>query len=293
MEETKKIISKIKKLELKTRILVEGLLQGAYHSTFKGRGIEFSEVREYNPGDDIRTIDWNVTARMNSPFVKEYIEERDLTMYIIFDISKSNEFGSEKIKKEASIELAASLMFAGMKNNDNIGLFLFTNKIEKFVPARKGKRHVFKILRELLFYEPTGKSTDLGKSLGFISKIIKRRSIVFIISDFMTEDFYKEIKILKSKNDVICININDVREHLIPDIGYVRLEDFETGEIFVVNTRDKEFRENYSKIIKEKNKLLENNLKKLNIDTIQLLSDEPYEIPLKKFFKTRIRRIIR
>ncbi|MFA5856326.1 MAG: DUF58 domain-containing protein [Candidatus Pacearchaeota archaeon] len=291
MENPNEIIKQVRKLEIKTKILVDGLLQGAYHSTFKGRGIEFSEVREYNPGDDIRSIDWNVTARMGFPYVKEYIEERDLTVYFVFDISSSNEFGSTKRKKEAAIELIASLLFSAMKNNDNTGLFLFTNKIERYIPARKGKRHAFKILREILLYKPKEKTTDLDNSLKFISRIIKKRSVVFIVSDFMTNDFSKSLKMLKSRNDIICINLNDIREQEIPRIGYIRLEDEETGERILVNTNDPVFRANYSNILKEKNKNLEKTLKKLNIDIINLLSDEPYEIPLKKFFRLRCRRI--
>ena len=287
------ILKKVKKLEIKTRHLVEGLLQGAYHSIFKGRGIEFSEVREYIPGDDIRTIDWNVTARMNHPFVKEYIEERDLTVYLVFDVSSSNEFGSQKQKKEAAIELAASLMFAAMKNNDNIGLFLFTNKIEKFIPARKGRRHCLKLIRELLNFKPEEKTTDIHNSLKYISKIIKKRSIVFVISDFMADNFYKPLKIMKNKHDIICINMNDIREQEIPDVGYIRLQDEETGEQVLVNTSDKEFRKNYTKLVKEKNSILKNKLQKIKIDMIQLLSDEPFEIPLRKFFRLRERRTIR
>lgn len=294
MQRTKEIIKNVKKIEIKTKQLVESLLQGAYHSVFKGHGIEFSEVREYAPGDDIRTIDWNVTARMNQPFVKEFIEERDLTVYILLDVSASNEFGSEKSKKEAAIELAASLMFAALRNSDRVGLCLFTKEVEMFIPPRKGKKHILKLIREIIEFEPLNKTTDMRSALVFLSRIIKKRSVLFIISDFFTEEnFEKQLRILKKKHDVIAININDVRENLIPDVGHIELEDEETGEQILLNTSDNQFRDNYTRLIKEKSDKLNNKLKKLKIDLIQLKSDEPFEIPLRRFFRLREKRMVR
>ena len=294
MPETKQILKKVKKIEIKTKHLVDGLLQGAYHSIFKGRGIEFSEVREYIPGDDIRTIDWNVTARMNTPFVKEFIEERDLTIYIVLDVSASNDFGSVKSKKETAIELSASLMFAALRNNDQVGLCLFTKEVEKFIAPRKGRKHTLKLIRDMIEFTPKHRTTDLISTLIFLSKVIKKRSILFIISDFFTENnFEKQFKILKNKHDVIAININDIRESTIPDVGYIELEDEETGEQILLDTSDEEFRNSYTQLIKEKNEELNNKLRKLKIDLVQLKSDEPFEIPLKKFFRIRERRMVR
>ncbi len=292
--ETKQVLKKVKKIEIKTKRLVDGLLQGAYHSIFKGRGIEFSDVREYLPGDDIRTIDWNVTARMNQPYVKEFIEERDLTAMILLDISGSSEFGSEKAKKWAAAELAASLMFAAMRNNDRVGLALFTNKVEKFLPPRKGRRHVMKLIREMITHKPQNKMTDIGKSIEYVSKIMKKRSIIFLISDFMNEENYKrQLKMLKNRHDVIAVNLNDLREHEIPDIGYIQLEDEETGEQIMVDTSDPSFQKEYSRLTAEHNDQLIQTFKKMKIDSINIKSHEPFEIPLKKFFALRSRKVVR
>lgn len=293
MTETKQVLRKVRKIEIKTKRLVDGLLQGAYHSIFKGRGIEFSEVREYCPGDDIRTIDWNVTARMNAPYVKEFIEERDLTVLILFDVSGSSEFGSEKAKKWAAVELSASLMFAAMRNNDKVGLVLFTDKVEKFIPPRKGKRHTLKLIRDMITYEPTSRMTDIKKSLEYVSKVTKKKSIMFVISDFFAEGFDKQLKMLRNKHDVIAVNLSDLREHEIPDVGYIQLEDEETGEQILVDTSDPEFQQNYARLRDDHNKLLKDRLKRLRIDTIDLKSHEPFEIPLKKFFAMRSRMVVR
>ncbi|OYT34630.1 MAG: DUF58 domain-containing protein [Candidatus Aenigmarchaeota archaeon ex4484_52] len=291
MPKVKEILRRVKNIEVKTNKLVEGLIAGNYHSIFKGRGIEFSEVREYIPGDDIRTIDWNVTARFNYPYIKEFIEERDLNMYIVFDISASNNFGSfEKSKKESGFEIAASLMFAALKNNDNVGLCLFTDHIERFIRPRKGKKFILKLLRELIYYKAKSSKTDIKKALTCLSRIIKKRSIIFIISDFISEDFEKPVNFLKNKNDVIFINISDIREKDIPNIGYVFLEDDETGEQILVNTAEEDFRKIYTQKIKEKNNAFQTRMKKIKIDLIQLKTTESFEVPLKKFFYLKRKR---
>jgi uncharacterized protein (DUF58 family) len=287
----KEILKKVKKIEIKTRYLVDGLLQGAYHSIFKGRGIEFSEVRPYQLGDDVRTIDWNVTAKLNEPYVKEFIEERDLTIYLVFDVSSSNEFGNLKMKKDTAIELAASLMFAALRNNDKVGLALFAKQVEKYIPAKKGKRHVLRLIREMLYYKPKSKTTDIKQSLSYLASIIKKRSIIFIISDFMSDDFSTPLKILRKKHDVILVNVNDPREFEIPDIGYIELEDEETGEQFMVNTSDEGFREEYKRLVMKKYDDLKKLLQKMKLDIIQLSNEEAFEIPLRKFFNMRIRRL--
>jgi uncharacterized protein (DUF58 family) len=293
MMQTKQILQKVRKIEIKTKHLVDGLLQGAYHSVFRGTGIEFSEVREYIPGDDIRSIDWNVTARLNQPFVKEFIEERDLTVFIVMDVSASNEFGSEKSKKDAGLELAASLMFAAMRNNDRVGLCLFTNEVELFIPPRKGKKHILKLIRDMIQARPRQKTTNLSKPLLFLSRIAKKRSIVFIISDFFAKGFEKQLKLLKNKHDVIAVNVNDIREEEIPNIGFIELEDEETGEQILLDTSDEAFRKSYVQLIMKQNQDLKKILNKLKIDLVQLKSDEPFEIPLRKFFRLREKRMTR
>ncbi|MCD6477669.1 MAG: DUF58 domain-containing protein [Candidatus Aenigmarchaeota archaeon] len=287
MPMVKEILRRVRKLEINIRMPVEGLIAGNYHSVFKGRGIEFSEVREYVPGDDIRTIDWNVTARFNAPYVKEFVEERDLDVYIVFDVSGSNEFGTHKSKMETGFEIAASIMFAALRNNDNVGLCLFTDRIEKFIKPRKGKKFVLKLLRELIYHETKGKGTDINNSLIHLSKIIKKRSIIFVISDFLSGDFKKPIKYLKNRNDVILVNLFDPHEEEIPDVGYIYLEDEETGEQILVNTSDKSFREVYLKEMKRKRNEMMSEMKKLKIDVIEVSTSEPFYIPLKRFFEMR------
>ena len=291
MEQTKEILKQIRKLEISTKQLADGLITGNYHSVFKGQGIEFSEIREYLPGDDIRSIDWKVTARFNHPYIKEFIEERDLQAYFILDMSGSGSFGNNITKKRKSLEVAASLMFAALRNNDKIGVFLFTDTVEKFIPARKGKKHVLKILSSIISFVPKSNVTNLESSLIQTSKILKKRSILFIISDFFdSNNFFYPLKILRQKHDIVALKLSDFREQHIPDIGLIELEDEETGEQILVNTSDPEFQENYSKIVLDNESELVLNLRKLKVDFIKILSDEEYAIPLKKFFKQRIRR---
>lgn len=285
------VLKDVRRIELRTKHLVEGLLQGAYHSVFKGRGIEFSEVREYVPGDDVRTIDWNVTARMDEPYVKEFIEERDLTLNIVFDISASGNFGHSKSKKQAAIELAASLMFAAIRNNDNAGLCLFSDSIESYTSPRKGKKHVFKLIRDLLHTEPASRGTDLSGALRFMSKVSKKRSILFIISDFVSEDFRRELRILSSRHDVIGVDVHDAVEDMLPDIGYIEVEDEETGEEMIVNTSDPGFRQRYSRLMQRRKEDLEKIFRRTDADLISVRTDEPFELPLRRFFRLRERRI--
>jgi len=250
-------------------------------------------VREYMPGDDVRIIDWKVTSRMNAPYVKEFIEERDLTMYILFDVSGSNNFGSTKPKKEAAVDVAASLMFAALKNSDKVGLCLFTDTVELYRKARAGRRHVLQLIHELVYFKPQSKVTNINEALRFILKVVKKRSIIFIISDFYSPDFAKTLSILKTKHDVITINLNDVREEEIPDVGYLKLEDEETGEQILVNTSDEQFRQSYVQLVDQKNARLHMLFKKLSIDTIHIKSHEPFEVPLRKFFRLREKRMVR
>ncbi len=294
MEKAKELLKKVRKIEIRTKHLVDGLLQGAYHSVFRGRGIEFSEVREYVPGDDVRSIDWNVTARMGSPFIKEFIEERDLTVYIVMDISGSGEFGSTKEKKDTAIEICASLFFDALSNNDNVGLCMFTDSVERFMPARKGKRHVLRLIRELVSYSPKSKKTDINKALCFLSGILKKRSIIFIISDFIcTTDFQKPLQYLRGKNDVIAVNISDPREGKIPDIGYIELEDEETGEQLLLDTSDEDFRQRYESIVAQMSDDRRKRFSRLKIDLVKIESGEDIALPLRRFFHLREKRLIR
>lgn len=289
--ETKEVLKQVRKIEIATRHLVDGLIAGNYHSVFKGQGIEFSEIRDYRAGDDVRAIDWKVTARFNHPYIKEFIEERDLRVYFVFDYSASGSFGNTVEKRRKAIELCATLMFSAMRNNDNVGLFIFTDDIELHIPARKGRRHVLKVLSRLVSHKPKSKETDLLKALSFVSNVVKKRSVLFIVSDFYSQEFSKPLSILKNRHDVIAIRVNDFREGSIPDIGLIQLEDDETGEQILVDTSDPEFRENFSRVIRKENKRLMHVFRKHKIDTVSIVTDEPYDIPLRRFFKTRQLRV--
>jgi len=293
MSETKEILKQVKKIEITTKQLVDGLISGNYHSIFKGQGIEFSEIREYKLGDDIRSIDWKVTARFNRPFVKEFIEERDLNVYFVFDYSASNNFGSNVEKVRKSINLTATLMFSAMRNNDNVGLFIFTEDVELFIPARKGRKHILKLISTLVSFKPKNSKTNIQKSLSHISNFLKKRGIVFLISDFYNQDFAKPLKILKKKQDVIAIQVTDDREHEIPDVGLIQLEDEETGEQILVDTSDEEFRKNFSKLVSKEQSRLKDVFNRNKIDTMTISTNIPYDLSLKRFFKLRELRGVR
>lgn len=290
MSQTKEILKKIKKLDIKTKQLVDGIISGNYHSVFKGQGIEFSEIREYRAGDDIRTIDWKVTARFNRPYIKEFIEERDLQVYFVIDVSGSGSFGTNISKKEKSLEIIASLMFAALRNNDGIGVFLITDNLEKYIPARKGRKHILQLLNILTTFMPNSAKTNLKKPLTRVSKIIKRKSIVIIISDFIdSSEYLKPLKIIRKHHDVIALRIVDPREKEIPNVGMIELEDEETGEQILVDTSDEKFRNSYSKLIAENDLQFQRNMMKNNIDTISLSTEQNYSTALRTFFKKRIR----
>lgn len=290
MSETKSILKKIKKLDIRTKHLVDGIITGNYNSVFKGQGIEFSEIRDYMAGDDVRTIDWKVTARFNHPYIKEFIEERDLQVYFVIDVSGSGSFGTNISKKEKSLEIIASLMFAALRNNDGIGIFLITENVEKFIPVRKGRKHVLHLLDILTTFTPNSLKTNLKKPLEQVSKTIKRKSIVFVISDFIDQsDYLKPLKILRKRHDIIALRIIDPREKEIPDVGMIELEDEESGEQILVDTSDEGFRNSYHRLIAENDSKFLTNMMKNKIDTISLLTDQDYSIPLKKFFKKRYR----
>lgn len=287
----KEILKKVRRLEITTRGMVNDVFSGEYHSVFKGRGMEFSEVREYQIGDDIRTIDWNVTARYGHPYVKVYEEERELTVMLLVDASSSGEFGTfERMKGEIAVEICALLAFSAIKNNDKVGLIIFTDKVEKFVPPRKGKSHVLRVLRELLYFQPEEMKTDIGLALEYLSRVIRRRSVVFLVSDFLSKDYERALRIANKKHDIVGIHIIDPRELELPKIGYIELEDAETGEQILLDTSDREvgrlFAQKTSEAMLQREKLF----KSMNVDSIAIHTDESYFEPLIKFFRMRAKR---
>ena len=287
MTELSELLKQVKNLEIKTKNLVEGMDSGAYRSRFRGGGIEFSEVREYAAGDDARRIDWNVSARYNDLFVKEFVEEKELNVYVIIDLSASNDFGFIKSKKELGFEVASSLMFSTLKNNDRVGMGLFTDTLEKFIPAKKGKKHMMEILQNLLDYSPKSSKTDIFKSLSQLQSNLKRRSVIFIVSDFISDSFVKPLKYLKFKHQIVLINISDIRESQIPEIGYVYLEDAESGEQILVNTSDKKFQEQYSMLLKKTREKNEYEMKKSGIDFLNLSNEESFDITFNRYIRNR------
>ncbi|MBC8251777.1 MAG: DUF58 domain-containing protein [Candidatus Nitrosopelagicus sp.] len=290
MSEIKDLLKRIRELELKTKGLVDGMMAGSYKSKIRGRGIEFSEVREYVLGDDVRHIDWNVTARTNKLHVKEFVEERDLRVYVIFDYSASNEFGFQKSKKSIGHEIAASIIFSAMKNNDSIGLGIFTDSLEQFIPARKGRKHSLTLLRTLLSHKTKSKQTDIETSLLQLHHILGQHSIIFIISDYISPNFLRPLKFLKNRHDVILINLSDIRESQLPDIGYTMLEDMESGEQLLVNTSDVTFRESFTKNSLENSEKIKNDITKLKVEMVDVSEQIPFDMALRQFFNQRMRR---
>lgn len=289
MTQLSELLRQVKNLEIKTKNLVEGMDSGAYRSRFRGGGIEFSEVREYAAGDDAKRVDWNVTARFNDLYVKEFVEEKELNVYVVIDMSASNDFGYIKSKKELGFEVSASLMFSALKNNDRVGIGLFTDSLEKFIPAKKGKKHMMAVLQELLDYQTKSRQTDIFKSLSELQKNLKRRSIIFIISDFISDSFVKPLKYLKLKHQIILVNISDIRESEIPEMGHVYLEDAESGEQILVNTSDKIFQKEYSDLVKKTREKNEFEIKKIGIDYLNLSYEEPFDITFNRYIRMKNR----
>jgi uncharacterized protein (DUF58 family) len=288
--ETSDLLKKVRKIELKTRGLSNHIFAGEYHTAFKGRGMAFSEVREYQPGDDIRTIDWNVTARFNTPFIKVFEEERELTVLLIIDVSGSKNFGTQKqMKQELVTELSAVLAFSAIQNNDKIGVIFFSDKVEKFIPPKKGKSHILRIIRELIAFEPENKGTDIGEALRYFNNVIKKRAVCFVISDFMGDNFEAPLKIANKKHDVVTISINDKREEELPDIGLIQMKDAETGEVKWIDTGNKSIRQNYKKNYLRNKEEVNQLFKNSGVDSIQLRTDMDYIKPLIQFFKRRVK----
>ena len=284
----REILKKVKRIEIRTRGLVDSFFGGEYHSLFKGRGMTFSEVREYQPGDDVRLIDWNVTARSGSPFIKIFEEERELTVILVVDISSSGSFGSEYYQKKGiSAEIASVLGFSAIKNNDKVGLILFSNDIVKYIPPKKGKSHVLRVVRELLYTEPDFKGTSIKNALEFLMKVSKRKAVVFLLSDFLDKNFLDSLKIANRKHDLVGIKIFDPYEEKFPDIGMLKVEDAETGVNFWIDTSNKQvLKQMNDSNIKKTNEFYKS-AKKMGLDIVPISTSEDYVEPLMKFFKKR------
>ena len=287
----RQILQKVKRIEIRTRGLVNELFGGEYHSVFKGRGMTFSEVREYQPGDDIRLIDWNVTARNGSPFVKVFEEERELIVYLLVDVSASGEFGSiQQLKRDMGAEIAAVLGFSAIKNNDKVGLILFSDDIEKYVPPKKGKSHVLRVIRELLYVKPKRTGTSIKYALDYLLKVAKRRSVVFILSDFLDDDYWTSLKIVNRKHDLIGIRLYDPVEMEMPEFGLAKVEDPETGEAFWIDSSSKEARDRLKKDIIHKTESFKKMTIKTGLDLIPIATNQDYVDPLMAFFRLREKR---
>ncbi len=282
------IFRKVRKIEIKTRGLSQQIFSGQYHSAFKGRGMAFSEVREYQYGDDVRSIDWKVTARFNHPFVKVFEEERELTVMLLIDVSGSQEFGSKtQLKKMLTAELAAILAFSAIQNNDKVGVIFFSNTVEKFIPPKKGTSHILRIIREIISFDPIHRMTDIAEGLRFLTSAIKKRSTAFLISDFINQGFEQPMRIAARKHDLIALRITDKRESTLPPMGLVKFEDAESGKEMWIDTSHKDVQQYYRKWIQKETEQLNILFTKSGVDNVHIYTDEDYVRPLMKLFKMR------
>jgi uncharacterized protein (DUF58 family) len=289
--DTKQILKNVRQIEIRTRGLVNQLFSGEYHSVFKGRGMEFSEVREYQFGDDVRTIDWNVSARFNRPFVKVFEEERELTVMLLVDMSGSQDFGtSPQYKRDIAAELCAVLAFSAIRNNDKVGMIIFTDRIEKFIPPKKGRSHILRIIRDIIAFEPEGSGTDIRAALEYFNHVTKKRSIAFLVSDFMDEDFDRPLKIVARKHDLIAVELTDPRERRLPDVGLVKLRDAETGAERWIDTSRAALRAAYTQQWERRKAERARRFLMANVDTVAIDVQKGYIQPLVEFFRMRERR---
>jgi uncharacterized protein (DUF58 family) len=287
----KEVLQKVRRIEIRTRSIVESILSGEYQSVFKGRGMEFSEVRTYTEGDDVRTIDWNVTARMGQPYVKKHTEERELTVMLLVDASSSGHFGSvSRFKDEVAVELCALLAFSAIKNNDRVGLIIFTSDVEKYIPPKKGKNHVLRVIRELLYFKPAKPGTDLGAAIGFLNRVLTKKSVVFLVSDFCASGFEVPMRVASRRHDFVAISVTDPREKTLPDVGLVELSDPETGRSMLVDTRDKNLRQAYARESERRSRETTAFFRANGIDEIPISTEGDYVDPLVRFFKKREKR---
>lgn len=285
------VMKKIRQIQIRTNRIVNDILAGEYHSVFKGQGMEFEEVREYVPGDDIRLIDWNVTARTSVPHIKKLVEERELTVMLMVDASGSGRFGSvDRFKNELAAELCAVLAFSAIKNNDQVGLIIFTDDVELYIPPDKGRRHVLRVIREVLYFTPKGQGTNIPEALHFLNGVTKRRAVAFLVSDFMAADYEAPLAISNRRHDLIAVTVTDPREEELPNVGLVNLKDSESGEEVLVNTGDKKFRGLYAARARKRASERDEVFKRTRVDAIHVRTDKPYTDEIHRFFKMRERR---
>jgi uncharacterized protein (DUF58 family) len=287
----REILKKVRQIEIRTNREVTDVLGGQYHSVFKGRGMEFEEVREYLPGDEVRSIDWNVTARFGHPFIKKFKEERELTVMLVVDVSASGQFGSgRQTKNELSAELAAVLAFSAIRNNDKVGVILFTDRIEKYIAPKKGRRHVLRVIREILASQPQGTGTDIGLALDYLNHVQRRRAVCFLVSDFQDEDFQRKLRVAGQRHDLIALSIRDPREEEVPAVGLVELRDAETGQRAIVDTFDGGVRDAFARKAQARLESLRGTFRSNAVDQIEIRCDQDYMRPLIQFFRMRERR---
>lgn len=287
----KEILDKVRLIEIHTRSMVNNLFAGEYHSVFKGRGMEFAEAREYQAGDDVRHIDWNVTARVGAPFIKVFDEERELTVMLLVDASASGAFGSQQqMKGEIAVEVSALLAFSAIKNNDRVGLLIFTDEVEVFVPPKKGRKHVLRVIRELLYFQPQGRKTSISGALEYLGRVLHRRSVVFLVSDFLDRGYETALRHLSRRHDLIAVSLSDPREWRLPDVGFINLQDAETGEQVLVDSGDRGVREFFAAEQRAEAERRATLFRKTGVDEIAIDASKPYVDPLIHFFRARMQR---
>ncbi len=288
----KELIQRIRKLEITTRKAVAATLAGQYHSVFKGRGMAFSEVRPYQPGDEIRVIDWNVTARMNDPYVKVFTEERELTVMLLVDVSGSEDFGSRRQSKgEIAAEVAAQIAFSAIANNDRVGMILFSDRVEKAIPPKKGRKHVLRLVTEILSFKPEGRGTDIAAALNYLTHVVKRKSVTFLVSDFIAPSCEQALRIVGRRHDLVPVVLADPLERELPNVGLVEMEDLETGERYLFDTADPEVRGRFARVMRERREARTKLFKKMELDHVELSAGEDHGVALARFFKARARRM--
>jgi len=288
----KEVLKNIRRIQITTSRMVTDVFAGQYQSVFKGKGMEFEEVREYQPGDEIRSIDWNVTARMGTPYIKKFVEERELTVMLILDMSPSSFFGTRnQLKMQLAAEVCSVLALAAIKNNDKVGFIAFTERIEKFIPARKGLRHVLRIISEALYFKPKGRQTDIAAVLEYLNRVTTRKTVTFVISDFYSPDFKKMLAVSNKRHDIVAITVTDPSELELADVGIVKLEDSESGKTFMVDTTDPGLRKQYSQDARQRQEERDKLFRSINVDAIDIRTDMPYSQSLYRFFRTRERRL--
>jgi len=290
----REIIRRVRRLEIRTRRLVDESLAGSYHSVFRGRGMEFAEVREYVPGDDVRTIDWNVSARMGQLYVKKFSEERELTVVLVADVSGSEHFGTgDTTKLRMAAEVSALLVFSAIRNNDRVGLLLFSDRVEQFLPPRKGREHGLRVLRELLTVEPSGQGTRIATALEYLQRVVTKRAVIFLVSDFQDEGYERALRVAAQKHDVVAISVSDPREGVLPNVGLIAVVDPETGERGVLDSGSPRVRQAWARHAEVARERLRAGLRRTGVELLELSTDEDYERPLVRFFRERARRVAR